>query len=60
MNCISIQTEAHQNRLQTQNLLKTTDDARKAAREFFFVYEQGAEMGDRAGIAEEYLERFAK
>ncbi len=41
-------------------LLKTTDDAREAAREFFFVFEQGSEMGDRAVIAEEYLEKFAK
>ena len=40
--------------------LKTTDDARAAAKEFFYVYEQGSEMGDRAGIAEAYLERFAK
>ena len=40
--------------------LRTTDDARAAAREFFYVFEQGSEMGDRAGIAEAYLEKFAK
>jgi len=42
------------------NLLKTTTDAREAAREFFYVFEQGSEMGGRADIAEDYLEAFAK
>jgi len=40
-------------------LLKSTDDARKAAREFAYVFEQPGEMGNRAGIAEDYLIRFA-
>lgn len=58
--CIYLIMELEMNYPELLDLLKTTDDARKAAREFFFVYEQGAEMGDRAGIAEEYLERYAK
>ena len=41
-------------------LLKTTPDAREAAREFFYVFEQGSTMGNRADIAEDYLEVFAK
>ncbi len=41
-------------------LLKTTGDAREAAREFFYVFEQGSEMGARPDIAEDYLEKFAK
>lgn len=40
-------------------LLRTTDDARLAAREFFYVFEQGSEMGARADLAEDYLIRFA-
>ena len=40
-------------------MLKTTKDAREAAREFFYVFEQGGEMGSRADIAELYLEKFA-
>lgn len=41
-------------------LLKTTTDTREAAREFFYVFEQGSEMGNRADIAEDYLEAFSK
>lgn len=40
--------------------LKNATDAREAASEFFYVFEQGTEMGDRAVKAEAYLKRFSK
>jgi len=58
--CTYLIMELEMNYPELSKLLKTTDDAREAAREFFYVFEQGSEMGDRAGIAEEYLEKFAK
>ena len=57
--CIYLVMELEMKYPELLKLLKTTDNARVAAREFFYVFEQGAEMGDRAGIAEEYLARFA-
>ncbi len=58
--CTYLIMELEMNYPELSKLLKTTDDAREAAREFFYVFEQGSEMGDRAGIAEEYLEKFSK
>lgn len=57
--CTYLIMELEMNYPELSKFLKTTDDAKKAAREFFYVFEQGAEMGDRAGIAEDFLVRFA-
>ena len=57
--CIYLVMELEMKYPELLKLLKTTDDAREAAREFFYVFEQGAVMGSRADLAEEYFEKFA-
>ena len=57
--CTYLIMELELNYPELSSLLKTTTDAREAAREFFYVYEQGSTMGNRADIAEDYLEAFA-
>ena len=57
--CIYLIMELEMNYPELLHLLKTTDDARLAAREFFYKFEQGAEMGNRQELAEDYLARFS-
>ena len=57
--CIYLVMELEMNYPELLKLLRTTDDAREAAREFFYVYEQGSEMGMRAELAEDYLIKYA-
>ena len=57
--CIYLVMELETKYPELLKLLETTDDAREAAREFFYVFEQGAEMGSRPELAEEYLEKFS-
>ena len=57
--CIYLIMELEMNYPELLELLKTTDDARLAAREFFYKFEQGAEMGNRQELAEDYLTRFS-
>lgn len=57
--CIYLIMELETKYPELLQMLKTTKDAREAAREFFYVFEQGSEMGSRADIAELYLEKFA-
>jgi len=57
--CIYLVMELETKYPELLKLLETTDDAREAAREFFYVFEQGSEMGSRPDLAEEYLEKFS-
>ena len=58
--CTYLVMELELNYPELSKFLKTTTDARAAAREFFYVFEQGSAMGDRPDIAEDYIEAFAK
>ena len=57
--CIYLIMELEMNHPELLETLRTTDDARLAAREFFYKFEQGAEMGLRQDLAEDYLIRFS-